>query len=349
MAETRVSLHFTRSLIRFAVANGASFEDLCRAAGLAAGDLGNPDRTIPGHRSVAVWKLAETQTGDPHLGLHLGEHSQPAVFGLVGYLMSCSANFGDALEKLIRYLNLLTDGVTGRMRGGGAVAEVELEMAGESGNIHHPISRQQVEVSFSTLMTVSRALTGHPLQVRDVRFAYPKPEDISEHVRVFQAPVRFESSVNRLSFDAGILSAPVLTADPAMKSVFESQAERLLVQQARPERMAVRVRERLVRSVTAETPTIAAISRDLGLSERSLQRRLDAEGTSFKALLDDARRDLACLHLENPSVSVAEIAFLLGFSEPSAFHRFFKRKTGETPDGFRRRRASKSTRRFLIN
>lgn len=337
MRETRISVHFTRSLIRFAASRGASAEDLCRAAGLTPTQLGEPDRTIPSRRSEAVWALAERQTGDPNLGLRLGEHSHPAVFGLVGYLMTCSATLAEALEKLVRYSNLLTDGVTGRLFREADLAGVELTVADREDNFLQRAARQPVEASFATLLTVAEALTGRRPRVREVGFAHPAPLDTTEHIRIFQTTVGFGRPVSRLGFEPEILDAPVVTADPGLRAMFEARAEERLARVARAETLAERVRERLLRSVTETSPTLAAVARDLGLSERSLQRRLGEEGTTFLALLDAARRELACLHLENPAVSVAEVAFLLGFSEPSAFHRFFKRKTGETPDAFRRR------------
>ncbi len=333
--ETKVSINFTRSLIQYAAARGASVLELCEAAGISPELLSKPDEKIDGHQSQRLWRKAEELLGDPDLGLHLGEQAHPSVLGLVGFVMLSCGKLGEALEKLIRYTNLLTDGVRGQIRQEGALARFEIAVTQDKVNFLLETPRQQLESSFSTIATVTRALTGKALPTLEVAFVHARPPRVTEHERIFAAPVLFSQPVNRMVFSAAALDFPILLANHDLLPMFESQAEQRLQQLTARETVAARVQREVVKQLRGEAPNIVGVARALGIGERTLQRELAAEQTSFRQLLDDARRELALGHLRNEKVSVAEVAFLLGFSEPSAFHRSFKRWTGQTPHAYR--------------
>ncbi len=339
--ETKVSINFSRSLIQYAAARGVPVAELCEAAGIDADLLSRPDEKIEGRQSQRLWRKAEEALGDPDLGLHLGEQTHPSVLGLVGFVMLSCGRLGEALEKLIRYTNLLTDGVRGQIRRERTVATFEIAVTQDKANFLRESPRQQLESSFSTIVTVARALTGKNLPIQEVGFVHASPPRVTEHARIFAAPVRFSQSANRIVFAAEALDFPILLANRDLLPMFESQAEQRLTAQ---DSVASRVQREIARQLRGEAPNIGSIARALGIGERSLQRELATEQTSFRQLLDDARRELALSHLRNDKVSVAEIAFLLGFSEPSAFHRSFKRWTGQTPHAYRENAATDNLR-----
>lgn len=333
--ETEVSINLTRSLIQFATARGAAIKLLCQAAGINEDALAQPDARIPGHRSAAVWRKAEELTGDADIGLHLGEAAHPSILGIVGFVMMSSETFGEALEKLVRYTNLLTDGVRGALEREDQTACLRVEITSEQTNALLDDSRQRMETTFSSVVTIARVLTGAPLLVLKVEFQHQRPARTGEHERIFAAPVLFGQPENQLVFRANALTQPVLLANRDLLPAFETQAAEMLRQSEQTDDLAARTEREIRKKLIGEVPTINDIARALGVGERTLQRELACQNTSFRALLDQVRRDLAMWHLRRRAESIAEIAFLLGFSEPSAFHRSFKRWTGQTPDAFR--------------
>ncbi len=333
--ESHVTVGFLRDVIYFAASRGASLTEICQFAEISPESLTKPDEKIPGSISQKVWQKAEELTNDANIGLHLGEQIHPSTLGLVGFVMLSCGTLGEALEKLIRYTNLLTDGVKGKLAKNGLLAEIEIEIVRDRQNYLLKTPRQPIETSFSAIATIMRILAGKPIQIRELQFSHPRPVEITEHNRIFAAPTIFSQETNKMIFAAEALNYPILLANPDLLSSFEAQAEENLNRLNNQETRSMQVQRRIIKRMTAELPNITEIARELGLSERSLQRELAAEKTSFRELLDKTRCELAVKHLQNEKVSVAEISFLLGFSEPSAFHRFFKRQTGRTPQSFR--------------
>ena len=182
-----------------------------------------------------------------------------------------------------------------------------------------------------------------PIEARAAGFRHAAPSSPvarSELRRVLGVEPAFLQPLNFLEVDAALVDRPNPTSDPRLSRVIERHAEALL--EARPLPVASaseRVRSLLARAIGEGEITLAAIAAKSKMSERSLQRRLADEGVTFDALLDEVRRDLALRYLADPKIAVAEVAYLLGYSEPSPFHRAFKRWTGKTPTEARKRAA----------
>lgn len=339
--ESKVSVSFLRNIIYFAASKGASVDELCRTAGITPEFLLKPDEKVAGHLSHKVWRKAEELTEDADIGLHLGEQAHPSSLGLVGFVMLSCETLSEAIEKLIRYTNLLTDGVVGKMRQSGRLAEIEIEITRDRQNLLLDDPRQRMESSFASVATIARILTGKPLPIREMQFIHPRPANISEHRRIFNAPILFNQPTSKMIFAAEALNYQVLLANRDLLPAFEAQAEQILRELDNQETRSNQVQRQIIKKLSGEVPNISDVARELGLSERSLQRELAAEKTTFRELLDKTRKELAFNHLKNEKTAVAEIAFLLGFSEPSAFHRSFKRWTGKTPHAFRESRRQK--------
>ncbi|MBC7797746.1 MAG: AraC family transcriptional regulator ligand-binding domain-containing protein [Pyrinomonadaceae bacterium] len=333
--ESKVSVNLLRNVIYFAASKGASLVELCQTAGISPEFLTRPDESVEGQVSQKVWRKAEELIDDAEIGLHLGEQVHPSTLGLVGFVMLSCANLGEALEKLIRYTNLLTDGVQGTLTTIGLLAQITIEIKRDRQNFLLETPRQQIESSFATIATIARILTGKPLPVREMQFGHVRPPAISEHLRIFGASVLFSQPTNKIVFAAEALNYPILMANNNLLPAFEAQAEEILRRIAKGETRSKQVQREIIKKLTGDVPNISEIARELNVSERSLQRELATENTTFRELLDETRRESAFRHLQSEKTSVAEISFLLGFSEPSAFHRSFKRWTGTTPHAFR--------------
>lgn len=335
MKEATFSAYITRSILQFAARYGVDAEALCATVGLDSALLQMPDQQIPGTLHHAVWQQAVKQTGDENLGLHLGEAFNLAAFGIVGYVLINCQTLGEVLEKLSRYTRLFSQGAQIHVSVSEGMVLCDCTVVQDLKNYLLEEPRYAIESTFVSLRTATQGLTGKRLRLSGAWFQYPSPANPSEYDRIFQTELRFSMPTNRLIFDANCLSWAILSKNPNLLPLFENHAEAMLNQMNQVDRYTQQVVQAILQQLKGELPTIDAIAHQLTISVRQLQRELQIEGTSFQQLLDETRQELALRHLKNPATPIHDIAFLLGFSEPSAFHRAFKRWTGKTPRSYR--------------
>jgi AraC-like DNA-binding protein len=199
-----------------------------------------------------------------------------------------------------------------------------------------PLPRHAAEFGMAWVVMLARRTTGEAIIPRDVLFAHPAPGPIDEHRRLFGIEPRFGAAANAVHLRVEDLARPHRAADPALADVLASHARHLLERLPDSSDLTAQVRRAIHDGLTAGDAALATIARALELSPRTLQRQLRGEGQSFRALLDEVRRELAPRYLRESRFSVAEVAFALGFADQTAFHRAFVRWTGEPPGAFRR-------------
>ena len=187
----------------------------------------------------------------------------------------------------------------------------------------------------STMLHVGRQLTGQQWKPTAVCFEHPKPRRIATHKRVFQAPIQFGCARTELVFAARLLDLPLPKADPALAALLQRNARALLGRTEPRSSFADVVQQVISKACAPGDLQLAAVARKLGTSTRTTQRRLAAEGILFHELVRDTRSTLAKNYLRKGELAICEIAYMLGFSQPSAFHRAFHRWTGTTPRTFR--------------
>lgn len=335
MSRDLVVVSFLRDLVFFAASRGADPRQLCERAGVTPAMLAAPDDMVDGHIAGELWAAACKATGEPDLGLHLGTAAHLSSLGLVAPVLLHCPSLRRALGKFADYSRLLSSAF--------AIDVVDVDarrtairfvlLARDSYIARAP--RQPMECIAAATSTSCSQLLARPLRLLEVHFRHPAPAKTKAHAAVFQAPVHFGRDIDELVVEAADLDHPVVLADPTMLAQHEAKARALLAERDEDGTVA-RVRQVLGALLRGELPSIEEVAERLATSPRSLQRALADERTSFRELLDDVRRDLAIAHLKDPVTGMAQIALLLGFSEPSAFHRSFKRWTGSTPSQFRR-------------
>lgn len=335
MQEATFSVYLTRGIVQYAARQGVNPDSLCAAVGLEPALLKMPDQRITGTLHGAVWREAVQRTGDANLGLHLGEVFNLATFGIVGYVLVNCQTFEEVLEKLARYTQLFSQGAYIHYSVSEGLVRCDCDIVDHLKNYLLDEPRHAVESTFTSLLKATEVLTGKPLHPHAVWFKHPRPSDTAEHERIFGTGIHFSMPTNRLSFDANCLNWAVLSSNSNLLSVFEQQAEAMLDAMKREDDYTKQVARAIAQNLKGELPSIEAIARSLTVSVRQLQRELQAEGTSYQQLLDETRKQLALRHLQHPETPIHDVAFLLGFSEPSAFHRAFKRWTGQTPRVYR--------------
>ncbi|AFZ59631.1 AraC family transcriptional regulator [Anabaena cylindrica FACHB-243] len=335
MQDARFSVAIVRDIVQYVAAQGVDINCLYTAANIDPAWLDNPDRQVSGEVLKYLWREAVQQTSDRYLGLHIGESFDLSVIGIVGYVLLNCQTYGQVLEKLSQYTRLFSQGVTIYHTVSKGWAHCNCEIVGNLNNYLIDEPRHPIESTFAALVTATQQLTGKPLQAAAVWFQHQSPEDCSEHERIFRTTVQFSQPMNRIVFDSNCLNWSVRSANANLLSVFEHHAITMLNAQKQSQGYPQKVISSITQQLHGEVPTIEAIAHSLTISVRQLQRELQAENTSYQQLLDKTRRELAMRHLQNRETSIHDVAFLLGFSEPSAFHRAFKRWTKQTPRSYR--------------
>lgn len=323
-------------IVSAAAARGADPAQLVLATGFEPALAANPDAKISLALEDALWKEAARATGDDAFGLHAAELVQPGMFDVLDYAVRTALTLRVSLERLARYNRLVHDAAVFELVPDGSVVRVEHDFRVGSG----AQSRHSAEFTLASLVVVAAQLRGEPLWPRAVAFAHAepqRPETLAEHRRLFGIAPKFGCRRKSVTFDAHDLDRSLPQPDRALWRVIGRHAETLLAQlPPLHETIAARVRSLLSTTLGDQVPTLGDLASKLKMSERSLQRKLADEKLTFEALLDQVRRDLALRYLADPKIAVAEIAYLLGYSEPSPFHRAFKRWTGLTPSEARR-------------
>jgi AraC-like DNA-binding protein len=325
-------------IVDAAASRGASLAELEAKTGFRLALAADPDARIPLATETALWDEAATATGDDAFGAHAAERLRPGVLDVMDYVVRAAPTLLASLERLARYNRLLHDVATFRLIDVGPdVVRVEhaLPAAGATQ------SRHAAQFTLVSLVVVGTQILGEPVRPLAVELRHDLPKGAhAELQRIFGVAPRYGRSVNALELPRALLERRAPNADPALSRVVLRHAEALLAARPAPvERTSDRVRRLLV-SALAESEresTLATIAGELRMSERSLQRRLAEESVRFEALVDEVRREMAARYLADRKVAIAEIAYLLGYSEPSAFHRAFKRWTGSTPAEARQR------------
>jgi AraC-like DNA-binding protein len=181
------------------------------------------------------------------------------------------------------------------------------------------------------LLRMLRMLAGPPGVARSVSFEHPRPAHHGEYTRIFGGVERFAQPMTRLEFDRALLDRPQTNQHPALYMVLRAEAERALERVTAGLRLSDQLRQYLLSRPPSRIPDLPTVARDFGISARSLRRRLAAEATSYRALVQATLEASAGHLLRNPKHSIQETAHALGFSDAGAFHRAFKRWTGMTP------------------
>lgn len=327
-------------VLEAAASLGHDRDALVAAAGVDPALLADPDARLPVEQDLRLWEALSRAP----VGLAIGERLGMAPFGVVGYAMRHGATVGEALTWLDRYRAVLHPDVVPRLE---RRSGPEGERAVFVNAVPAPFARLREPVYALAAATVSslRGLSGRDMRARFVAYPLPRPRDPERHERWFGCPVSWGSPVLEIAFDAAVLALPLPRSEPQLFGYLARRVDALHAALPVAERWTDRARREIGALLAHGEPRLADVARRLAVSERTLHRRLADEGTRFAALVDTARHERATLLLDDPHLSSSEVAFLLGYAEPAAFFRAFRRWTGATPqrwraDGARRAEAT---------
>ncbi|MEO8551452.1 MAG: AraC family transcriptional regulator ligand-binding domain-containing protein, partial [Kofleriaceae bacterium] len=271
------------------------------------------DARISPAQFCVAWGELIRLTGNARIALAIADATTPGAFGIVEYVCRSAPTLGEALRRWVRYLNLLDDAVEVGLVVDGDRAYLRVVRESEA---PAPASH---ELCFALVAKQARQLAVQPFRIAAVELAH-RGGDAAAYRAWFEAPVTFGAEHTQLIFPAAVLDSPLVSSDPALLEILTRAADELAKRAPVPATLAAEVERVLVEALRGDEASIGVVAKRLGMTERSLQRRLKDEQTSFNAVREEVRKQLASRYLAD-ELAISEISFLLGFSEPSAFFR----------------------------
>ncbi|MEQ6901703.1 AraC family transcriptional regulator [Nocardioides sp. YIM 152588] len=268
--------------------------------------------------------------GDDGLPYRYGAALHPDDFSALGLALKTAPTLRDSLRRLVRYVLLLSDTLEYELRDdpGGAATLVLLRPH------HRRGARLANECALAAVVSVLREAAGRRIAPVAVAFCHGRPDSVAEAHAWFGRPVEYDARANALTFDAATLDTPAKLADAGLSSFLLAHLEGLRAERA-DRSLVSSVRATVTDLLPDGLPKKVVIARRLGMSERTLHRRLADQGETFQEIVRRARQEAAETLLSDDRHTLAEVAFLTGFADQSAFQRAFKTWTGRTPLGFR--------------
>lgn len=326
-----ISVVLARGLVAEVERRGFEAADLLARSQIEPARLLDIRQLLSASETQALVRHAIELTGDAALGVAIGQHAPESMLQVLGLLLSAQSTLRDAISLLSRFGSLLVEGAVWTLEEHGEQARLSC-VPPASGDA----TRCFMDFALVMAVRVGRHFAPADATLLAVHAQHQAPAYESLYTRVFDCPIAFGQARYTLVFSRSYLDSIQRHADRTVAASLETFAERLLQERAQSLTVGDRVRALLRYEQDWSSIDTKRIARRLGLSARALRRRLAAEDMSMSMMLEETRCRLACAALSRPDTTIKETAERLGFSEPSAFHRAFKRWTGRTPSDYRR-------------
>jgi AraC-like DNA-binding protein len=337
MGNPTVSAGYPKALLDFAVSRGADRQTLIARSHVHPDELQNLDNRIPLANYIALLHAGVEFCSEPALALLFGEAVKLSDISIVGLMGQLAVNSEDGRRQMSRYGRLALD------EDDGDPADL-MEIVRDGGDLWlRSTSRLYVENPLLTESAFARCVCGvramiasipslaHMRFPKAIHFTHKEPGYRAEYDRIFGVPLVFESDMNAIVVDEALMQVSLPSPNPYLSEVLRAHAEGLIENLERSKSLRGRVESLLIPVLHTGQANVDAIAGKLALSRQTLFRKLKAEGVTFEKVLDDLRHKLAIHYLSDKKASVHETAYLVGFSEPAAFSRAFKRWTGASP------------------
>ncbi|WLH67298.1 AraC family transcriptional regulator [Pseudomonas sp. FP2309] len=328
MRERTIASHYARAALGGARRVGYDCSELLQQAGITPQLLSEPRARIAPEQFTRLLQMLWLALDDEYLGFADGV-SKRGTFAMMCHALIHCRTLEKALERGLLFYGLFPQGLRWQLTREGEMARLSLDDS--------PLWDPDHFLSECLLVIWHRLgswLIGQRIRLHQATFSYPMPAHAAEYDLLFPCPLVFGAPISSLVFPARYLSLPLLQDERTLKHFLERSPADLLSRPDEGDSLSSQLRRLLSRDRTP-WPDLEAVAQHLHISPQTLRRHLREEGTSFQALKDELRRDIAIYHLGRADLSLQEIAEQLGFSEPSAFHRAFKKWTGLTPGAYR--------------
>ncbi|MCV2888376.1 AraC family transcriptional regulator [Ruegeria aquimaris] len=323
---------YVQTLAADLLKQGYTARQVFAGTGFGPGLLEQSKPVAPFEDIAGFFEHAAALTGDDAIGFRMGTVREMRRMGLIRYVGMSSPTVRTALMNIARYRRVFSDAV-----------EIDVQRLDSEGLLrwHFAVPskvrrRQFVEFGAAGLIQDLRQASNRRFSLVSVDFSHPRKTHLAEFDRFFGCAVRFGRSGNQVVFSQEVLDTPLVTADDALYSVLIDHCELVLKDKSRNmPAIIVDVERAIADRLASGTAAQEEIARDLGMSTRTLSRRLAEEKTTFQKIMEQLRASLASSYLRDSDLSLAEIAFLLGYSGLSSFSEAFKRWTGQSPGQYR--------------
>ncbi|NMX62762.1 AraC family transcriptional regulator [Pseudomonas sp. WS 5059] len=328
MRERTIASHYARAALGGARRAGYDCSTLLQQLGITPELLAEPRARIAPEQFTQLLQRLWLALDDEYLGFADGP-SKRGTFAMMCHALIHCRTLEKALERGLLFYSLFPQGPRWRLSREGDMARLSLDDS-QLWDPDHFLSESLLVIWHR----LGSWLIGQRIRLEQATFSYPMPAHASEYDLLFPCPLVFSASSSSLLFHCRYLNLPLLQDERTLKLFLERSPADLLSRPDEGDSLRSQLRRLLSRDRTP-WPDLEAVAQHLHISPQTLRRHLRDEGTSFQALKDELRRDIAIFHLGRADLSLQEIAEQLGFSEPSAFHRAFKKWTGVTPGAYR--------------
>ena len=326
----------TRLACAHAKEAGIELEPLLKKAGLTLYQIEDPSVRLKVRDQISFLNLAAGALQDDLLGFHLAQLFDPREIGLLYYVLASSEMMSDALQRAARYSSIVNEGIALKY-----IDRADVSIFFDYVGVGRHLDRHQIEFLVTALFRVCRQLTGLRLVPTRVKLIHRRENGCAELAAFFGIDVEFGASVDAVAFTTTVKDRPVVSADPYLNKFLITHFE-----EAHSRRPTTRgffrstVENGIVPLLPHGKARAGEIARRLGVSQRTLARRLSSEGLTFSDVLEKLKFELAERYLTDEELSISQIAWLLGYREVSALTHAFKRWTGKTPREARSTRAA---------
>lgn len=332
MQDPTVATTSSRALLAACEQLGLRQEALLAAAGLARDEVEDPDGRLPADKVSALWRAALQQSGDPGLGLRIARSVPFGAYRVIDFLAASAPTIGEGLVRVARYFPLVSSALAWQITHDQSSTRIALS---------HPgiplLPRAYAEYALAVTILHCRHASGFDWPIVEVSFAFEAPPSSEAHAQAFGCPVRFGRPHNEFVVSRATWDLPSKARSSDLLRTLEEHAKTALDSLASEDVVSKEVARLIVEELEGGDPSLPNIARRMATSPRTLQRRLELEKTSFADVLDRTRRHFAQAYVKEKDLALTEIAYLLGFSEQSAFTRAFQRWYGVPPSHERAR------------
>ena len=330
-----VSMAHLQNIVLATECGGDATATICRAAGITPEELANSDLRMSLVQCCAFVETAQALCGDAHMGLHVGQKTTPAVLGLTGHLMQCSKDVLSALQYAWDYAATFTRLFTYRITVGEDEVAIYCEPIAVWNEISPSTAQQCTDITFASLVHFLWLLTRRRFTPKSVFYRFARVPDVREYERILRCAPQFNHDKNCIVFHRADLARPVIGYSSELQELFVRILQEKLRREEGGMAFTREVKQCMLLHFQSDHAQLETVAARLHLTPRTLQRKLKEENTSFRALSNGLKRELACNLLTHDRLSIAEIAYRLGYVEPTAFQRAFRQWTGQPPHAFR--------------
>lgn len=307
---------------------GVDADEVLRRCGLDPAQLYKPNLRTQFSAQPLFWQAAVDLSGDPCIGLHLGE-SMPVYKGqILEYLLLSSPTFGEGLKRVLSYQRLISDAMHGQ------ITDSPTPFLTNYFSKHKYLTPHLAEAMVVSLIRFLQSVSDDRFKPTKICFTHDALADITEYERVFQCPVEFNDKQFKLYFEPEILSYRSPYAEPELLTMHMQSANQHMELLEKRD-LIIEVRNQVGALLESGDISLESISQQLDMSPRQLRHQLNLAGTSLQRIINQYRKSLSRQLLSQTDETIAEIVYLTGFSEPSTFYRAFKRWEGMTPIEYR--------------